>query len=42
MAKDVDAASRTIIQVNGAMSEDGASTYLEMMKAAKRYLRDVY
>jgi sulfite reductase (NADPH) flavoprotein alpha-component len=42
MAKDVDAALRTIVQEQGGKSPEEAQTYVEQMKADKRYKRDVY
>ncbi len=42
MAKDVDAALRTIVQEQGGKSVDDANEYLEKLKSDKRYKRDVY
>lgn len=42
MAKDVDAALRNIIQTQGGKSVDEANAYVEQLKTAKRYKRDVY
>ena len=42
MAKDVDAALRTIVQDQGGKSPEEAQVYVEQMKAEKRYKRDVY
>ena len=42
MAKDVDAALRTIIQERGGKSEDQTNEYVEKLKSDKRYKRDVY
>src|SRR6266481_1705513 len=42
MAKDVDAALRKIVQVQGGKSIDQASEYVERLKNEKRYKRDVY
>jgi sulfite reductase (NADPH) flavoprotein alpha-component len=42
MAKDVDAALRTIVQEQSGKSAEEANTYVEQMKADKRYKRDVY
>jgi sulfite reductase (NADPH) flavoprotein alpha-component len=42
MAKDVDAALHRIVAQQGAMSEDKAKEYVEAMKKAGRYARDVY
>ncbi len=42
MAKDVDAALRTIVQEQSGRSPEEAQAYVEQMKADKRYKRDVY
>jgi sulfite reductase (NADPH) flavoprotein alpha-component len=42
MAKDVDAALRAIVQEQSGKSAEEANTYVEQMKADKRYKRDVY
>ena len=42
MAKDVDAALRTIVQEQGGKSVDDANEYIEKLKSDKRYKRDVY
>ena len=42
MAKDVDAALRTIVQEQSGKSPEEAQAYVEHMKADKRYKRDVY
>jgi sulfite reductase (NADPH) flavoprotein alpha-component len=42
MAKDVDAALRTIVQEQSGRSAEEANAYVEQMKADKRYKRDVY
>ena len=42
MAKDVDAALHHIVQIHGGCDEQGAKDYVKKLKAAKRYLRDVY
>lgn len=42
MAKDVEAALRTIIMRRRGVSEERACEYLEQLIAEKRYLRDVY
>jgi sulfite reductase (NADPH) flavoprotein alpha-component len=42
MAKDVDAALRTIVQEQSGKSPEEAQIYVEQMKADKRYKRDVY
>lgn len=42
MAKDVDAAIHQAVQIAGSKTEDVAKAYVEALKKAKRYLRDVY
>lgn len=42
MAKDVDYALYLVIQTQGSMSGDEASAYINRLKKAKRYCRDVY
>src|SRR5438094_937428 len=42
MAKDVDAALRTIVQEQSGKLPEEAQAYVEQMKADKRYKRDVY
>lgn len=42
MAKDVDRALHSIIQVEGSMSAEKAAEYVNRLKREKRYLRDVY
>jgi sulfite reductase (NADPH) flavoprotein alpha-component len=42
MAKDVDAALRKIVQEKGGLQIEAASDYVEKLKNAKRYRRDVY
>jgi len=42
MARDVDAALRTIIASHGRRSEAKAQLHLREMAAAGRYVRDVY
>jgi sulfite reductase (NADPH) flavoprotein alpha-component len=42
MAKDVDSALHRIVAKEGGMSEDKAKEYVEAMKKAGRYARDVY
>ncbi len=42
MAKDVDAALRTIVQEQGGKSVSEANEYVEKLKSDKRYRRDVY
>ncbi len=42
MAKDVDATLHEIVRTHGGCDEQGAKDYVKKLKAAKRYLRDVY
>lgn len=42
MAKDVDAALKTIVQTYGNMSAESAAEYVSNMAQDKRYVRDVY
>ena len=42
MAKDVDATLHHIIQTAGGKSDDEAEVYVQKLKSAKRYQRDVY
>ena len=42
MAKDVDAALRTISVNTGGLSEDAATAYITSLRDEKRYQRDVY
>jgi sulfite reductase (NADPH) flavoprotein alpha-component len=42
MARDVDAALQQAIQTAGAQSADEAAAYVQRLKTAKRYQRDVY
>ena len=42
MAKDVDAALRSIVQAQSGKSPEEAQAYVEQMKVEKRYKRDVY
>ncbi len=42
MAKDVDAALSKIVETAGGKDAHGAAEYVEAMKKAKRYKRDVY
>jgi sulfite reductase (NADPH) flavoprotein alpha-component len=42
MAKDVDAALRSIVQDQSGKSPEEAQSYVEQMKVEKRYKRDVY
>ena len=42
MAKDVDAALHQVIEQHGGKSADDAKAYVQAMKEAKRYARDVY
>jgi sulfite reductase (NADPH) flavoprotein alpha-component len=42
MAKDVDAALHEIIRTTGGKTADEAAAYVQALKSAKRYQRDVY
>ena len=42
MAADVDKALHTLIEQHGGKSSDEAESYVQAMKEAKRYRRDVY
>jgi sulfite reductase (NADPH) flavoprotein alpha-component len=42
MAKDVDAALHTVIERAGGKTPDQAAAYVQALKTAKRYARDVY
>ncbi len=42
MAKDVDAALHTVIQIHGGKSEEGAREYVAQMSKDGRYGKDVY
>lgn len=42
MARDVDAALHQVIQKAGGKSPDDAAAYVQSLKSAKRYQRDVY
>ncbi len=42
MAKDVDAALHTVVERAGGKTRAQAAEYVESLKAAKRYCRDVY
>lgn len=42
MAKDVDAALHMIVATAGGKTTEGAAEYVQALKAAKRYQRDVY
>lgn len=42
MAKEVDAALRTVIRRYGGLNEDEASTFIQEMLRQKRYQKDVY
>lgn len=42
MAKDVDAALHTVVELASAKSSEDAKSYVDGLKKAKRYLRDVY
>jgi sulfite reductase (NADPH) flavoprotein alpha-component len=42
MAKDVDAALKTIVRTHGKMTAEAAADYVAKMAQEKRYVRDVY
>jgi len=42
MAKDVDAALRQVVKLQGGLNAEQANAYVEKLKADKRYRRDVY
>jgi sulfite reductase (NADPH) flavoprotein alpha-component len=42
MAKDVDAALHKIVEIAGKKSPEAAAAYIQSLKTAKRYQRDVY
>ncbi|HTD88263.1 MAG TPA: sulfite reductase subunit alpha, partial [Candidatus Binatia bacterium] len=42
MAKDVDAALHQIAATTGGLGRDGAAEFVQQLKAARRYQRDVY
>jgi sulfite reductase (NADPH) flavoprotein alpha-component len=42
MAKDVDAALKSIVALHGNMNEQAATEYVNGLAKARRYLRDVY
>ncbi len=42
MAKDVDAALHRVVETHGRRSEEEARAYIDAMKTAKRYRKDVY
>jgi sulfite reductase (NADPH) flavoprotein alpha-component len=42
MAKDVDVALHQIVEKEGGKTPEGAAAYIEALKKAKRYKRDVY
>ncbi|HYP16281.1 MAG TPA: sulfite reductase subunit alpha, partial [Opitutus sp.] len=42
MAKDVDAALHRAVELAGGKTPEQAAAYVEKLKAAKRYARDVY
>ncbi|SDK41901.1 sulfite reductase (NADPH) alpha subunit [Methylophilus rhizosphaerae] len=42
MAKDVDAALKSIVQMHGNLSVEAAADYVAKMSQEKRYVRDVY
>lgn len=42
MAKDVDAALHKVVEIAGKKSPEEAAAYIQALKSAKRYQRDVY
>src|SRR5207244_3215264 len=42
MAKDVDAALHTVVERAGGKTGEQAAAYVQALKTAKRYARDVY
>lgn len=42
MARDVDAAFHSIIEIQGSMSAEAATEYIKSLKRDKRYVRDIY
>ncbi|WP_048910865.1 hypothetical protein, partial [Burkholderia mallei] len=42
MAKDVDAALKTIVARHGGMTDEQAADYVARLAKDKRYARDVY
>jgi sulfite reductase (NADPH) flavoprotein alpha-component len=42
MAKDVDAALHKVVELAGKKSPEEAAAYINALKSAKRYQRDVY
>jgi sulfite reductase (NADPH) flavoprotein alpha-component len=42
MAKDVDAALHQVVERAGNKSSEDAAAYVQALRAAKRYARDVY
>jgi len=42
MAKDVDSALHEVIKQGGNKTQEQAAEYVQNLKAAKRYQRDVY
>jgi sulfite reductase (NADPH) flavoprotein alpha-component len=42
MAKDVDAALHRIVEEQGGKSPEEAAVYIDEMKKAKRFRKDVY
>ncbi|ROZ88910.1 sulfite reductase subunit alpha [Gordonia sp. OPL2] len=42
MARDVDTALREVVAEHGGLTDDEAQDYIDDLKRAKRYLRDVY
>jgi sulfite reductase (NADPH) flavoprotein alpha-component len=42
MARDVEAALHEVAQTAGGLSKESAAEYIQKLKTAKRYQRDVY
>lgn len=42
MAKDVEAALKSVVEIEGGMTPDGAEEFIKQLKKDKRYQRDVY
>jgi sulfite reductase (NADPH) flavoprotein alpha-component len=42
MAKDVDSALHTVVERAGGKTREQAAAYVQALKSAKRYCRDVY
>lgn len=42
MAKDVDRALRSIVQIEGSVTSEAAAEYVETHRSERRYQRDIY